>query len=174
MEMQTDRPPVMVDASTQCEIFTCDAHCQFPRDVWETALADHTYFNRRTREPVVDNKQLEEQQAVEEVQDVDTDVEEDGYDSQVDLLPELGDESEVDNVLGEDLGCCNDDAMEVVVLQGTESSQSQSEYEPSEDDSASQGEGCGSQSETESKRHVLLVYKEKLRELMRFCPHCQG
>ena len=173
METQTDGPPVMVDASTQCDIFTCDAYCQFPRDVSESALADHTYFNRRTPEPVVKNKQLkEENETVVEVQDVDSEVEEDGYDSQVDLFPELNDESEVDNALGEDLGGHNDDVMEVVVSQGRESSQSQSEYEPSEADSASQDEACGSQSETGSKQRVLIVYEEKLRELMRFCPHC--
>ena len=173
METQTDGPPVMLDASTQCDIFTCDAYCQFPRDVCESALADHTYFNRRTPEPVLDNKQLDENQTVVEVHDVDSDVEEDGYDSQVDLFPELDDESEVDKVLREDLGGHNDDVMEVVVLQGRlESSQSQSEYEPSEDDSASQDEGCGSQSETGSKQRVLIVYEEKLRELMQFCPRC--
>ena len=80
----------------------------------------------------------------------------------MDLFPELNDESEVDNVLGEDLGGHNDDVMEVVVSQGTESSQSQSEYEPSETDSASQDEACGSQTETGSKHPVLIVYEGKV------------
>ena len=87
------------------------------------------------------------------------------------IYPELNDESEVDNVLGEDLGGHNDDVMEVVLSQGTESSQSQSEFEP-ETDSASQDEACESQTETGSKQRVLIVYEEKLRELMRFCPRC--
>lgn len=54
----------MADASTQCEILTCNAQCQFPLDVCQTALADHTYFNKRTRESVSDKKQLKEEQAV--------------------------------------------------------------------------------------------------------------
>ena len=57
----------------------CDAQCQFPRDVIESVLADHSYFN-----PVSPNL-------------IRDDEEETNEGSQVDLFPELsGEESSED------------------------------------------------------------------------------
>ena len=70
-----------VEASTQCEVSTCNQQCHFPLDVCKTALGDHTYFNPNVLHTIRDGQ----------------DMDEDHYDSkglQVDLFPELNESSD--------------------------------------------------------------------------------
>ena len=158
---QTEQPR-MVDASTQYEEpKMCDAQCQFPEDVSEPALADHTYCAAVPR-TVVEEK---EEETV-------------SQDSQLDLFPNLCEDEVIvgDTLNGDGIIAVEDDEpMEVVISQETTSSQS--EFIPS-DDSLSHDEASSSQESnvetdiTKSKQRVFLVYEEKLKELLRFCPIC--
>ena len=167
MGTQTEWPlTTKVDASTQCEVSMCDQQCQFPLDVCKAALADHTYFNPNVLHTIRDGQ----------------DMDEDDYDSQgsqIDLFPELNESS--DNEVENSSQDSADEPMEVVVSQQTESSEfpsSQSEFVPSDDASSSQDEHFISQEQgvemnhSHCKERVFLVYEEKLRELLRFCPSC--
>lgn len=160
----------MVDASTQCEVpTTCDALCQFPRDVCETTIVDHTYCDRTARQTV------HGQDTPEEVEEIHVYDDNNSQGSQLDLFPELNDDepNEEETVVDEDAG---DELIEVIISQETVSSQS--EYDPSQYDSTFQDEGSGSEEqrvELESsvgKQRVFLVYEQKLKELLRFCPSC--
>ncbi|KAK2564383.1 hypothetical protein P5673_011809, partial [Acropora cervicornis] len=87
--------------------------------------------------------------------------------SQLKSFPDLSDDDpyEQENV-----------AEEPMVILSQETLSSQSEYEPSEDGLASQDEAslCEDQTEISSfgKQWVFLIYKQKLQELLPFCPKC--
>ena len=143
-------PCVMVDKSTQCDWDTtemCDAQCQFPRDVIESVLADHSYFN-----PVSPNLIRNDEEETNEG---------------LDLFPEMsGEESSEDESVIES----NYKPMEVY------SSQSEWVTSEGESYSVSQDKTEPSSQEFEKlesiKNRVFLVYEEKLKELLRVCPSC--
>ena len=88
-------------------------------------------------------------------------------DSQLDLFPDLNEvePNEEENAV--------DEPMEVMISQ--EMVSSQSEYEPSGDQSASQDEASSYEEMVESsfgKQRVFLIYEQKLKELLLFCPRC--
>ena len=151
----------MVDASTQCEgLQTMDAQCQFPKDASEAALADHTYFIS------VPQTVLEE----EEEEEIGSQY------SQMDLFPGLGeDEVIVGDTLNEVEAMKEEEPMEVVMSQETTSSQSEfilSDCSYSQDEASSSQESSITPDNTSLKQRVFLVYEEKLKELLRFCPIC--
>ena len=152
---------------------TCDAECQFPLDITEEALSDHTYF-RKNIQNTAPNTNLPDRKEVEEI--------EDGYDSQVDLFPDLDDDpptvrcdssERMENIEQLDV----EEPMDIVVSQETASGGSQ--YAPSVD-----GDTCSTQDSQDSndslhtgasctyKERVFMVYEEQLKELLRFCPKC--
>ena len=170
---QTEWPTVttlvtMVDDSTQCDMPpTCNAQCQFLRDVCEAVLADHTYCDMRAPQvPTEVVGTVPDLDLVEEVEEMDDDIASQG--SQLDLFPDLNEDepNEEENA--------DDEPMEVIISQ--EMVSSQSEYEPSGDESASQEEASGSEEQTVEcgfgNQHVFLIYEQKLKELLRFCPRC--
>ena len=68
----------------------------------------------------------------------------------------------------------DDEPMEVIISQ--EMVSSQSEYEPSGDESASQEDTSGFEEQTVEcsfgNQRVFLIYEQKVKELLRFCPRC--
>lgn len=109
VETQTDlieAPPTMVDAWTQREIpkASCNVQCQFPQDAWEATLADHTYFSSHAL-PSTDEQNEEEDENVSQR-------------SQMDLFPELGEESVFqEDSNHEDVNMEEEEPMEIVVSQ---------------------------------------------------------
>ena len=177
MGTQTEWPSVttlvsMVDDSTQCEMpttihspTTCNAECQFPLDVCEAGLADHTYCDMKAPQVEV-GEIVPDLDQLEEVKELDAYNASQG--SQLDLFPDLNEvePNEEENAV--------DEPREVIISQ--EMVSSQSEYEPSGDQTASQDEAPSYEQEiVESsfgKQRVFLIYEQKLKELLRFCPRC--
>lgn len=165
---QTECPSVttlvsMVDDSTQCEMprtvhspTTCNAECQFPLDVCEAGLADHTYCDVKAPQVEV-GEIVPDLDQLEEVEELDAYNASQG--SQLDLFPDLNEvePNEEENAV--------DEPMEVIISQ--EMLSSQSEYEPSGDQSASQNEAPSYEQEmVESsfgKQRVFLIYEQKLK-----------
>lgn len=162
------------------KVTTCNVECQFPHDIVEEALSDHTYV-RKTIQDTVHVPSTCYSPVQMEVSD-----HEDGYDSQVDLFPDLDDDPPT--VTCETTECEEhimvpnfEEPMDIVVSQETISSRSQ--YAPSVDGS----EICSSQDSQNPqnsnnnpdsitrdthKERVFLVFEEQLKELLRFCPKC--
>ena len=145
-----------VDASTQYEVMVCDKQCQFPADVCETALADHTYY--KCHSPPSITEDMDEDDC-------------NSQGSQVDLFPELSDDK--GKIVSQD----GNEPMEVVLSQETVSSgfqSSQSEFLPTDngDEQFCLQEQDMAMDDNYSKERIFLVYEEKLRELLRFCPSC--
>ena len=135
-----------------------DKQCQFPADVCETALADHTYY--KCHSPPSITEDMDEDDC-------------NSQGSQVDLFPELSDDK------GEILSQDGNEPMEVVLSQETVSSEfqsSQSEFLPTDDgdEQFCSQEQDMAMDDNYSKERIFLVYDEKLRELLRFCPSCES
>ena len=113
---QTEWPTVttlvtMVDDSTQCDMPTTrNAQCQFPRDVCEAVLADHTYSDMRAPQvPTEVVGTVPDLDLVEDVEEMDDDIASQG--SQLDLFPDLNEDepNEEENA--------DDEPMEVIISQ---------------------------------------------------------
>ena len=151
--------------TTAHSLTTWNAEFQFPLDVWEAGLADHTYCD--TKAPQVEVGEIvPDLDLSEEVEELDTG--NDSHGSRLDLFPDLNEvePNEEENAV--------DQPIEVIISQELVSSQS--EYESSGDQSASQDEAPSYEEEmVESsfgKQHVFLIYEQKLKELLRYCPGC--
>lgn len=161
------------EISRKPKVTTCDAECQFPHDIVEEALSDHTYVRKTIQDTV----------PITCYNPVQVEDSEDGYDSQVDLFPDLDDDPPTvtyeNNEREENIVDPNvEEPMDTVVSQETTSTGSQ--YAPSVDGS----EICSSQesqnfndnpdtsTRNTYKERVFLVYEEQLKELLRFCPKC--
>ena len=180
---QTDWPETSSTESPEVSLYRkpkvtpCDVECQFPHDIVEEALSDHTYVRKTIQDTVHVPSSCH---SLVQIEDSGL---EDGYDSQVDLSPGLDDNPPT--VICENIECEEhivvtnvEESMDIVVSQ--ESTSSGSQYATSVDGS----EICSSQDSQNTynnpdsitrdtyKERVFLVYDQQLKELLRFCPKC--
>ena len=77
------------ETSRTVTVTTCDVGCQFPLDITEEALSDHTYVLKTIQNTAPSNCLPDNADDIEK----DSIVVEDGYDSQVELFPDLDDDA---------------------------------------------------------------------------------
>lgn len=189
MASQTEWPETtsvqISETSRTVTVTTCDVGCQFPLDITEEALSDHTYVLKTIQNTAPSNCLPDNADDIEK----DSIVVEDGYDSQVELFPDLDDDAPPVRFERSECVKVNSEVelevkepMDIIVSQETATSGSQ--YTPSLKNEDGFGT-CSSQDSQESnsdsanacthntyKERVFMVYEEQLKELLRFCPKC--